>query len=338
MTSELSGWRPMRFWGIDGDRDRARLQSLRADPPGRAARPGARRSVFGAALDQWDALYAASEAVGPAASPILLFYALSQAGRALSAACIDGQPWRATGHGLHVDAPTDENAPLGEALVLPDDKQDSSFRLFCTCIGSPTITVPTRLGALWAANPHAERVAGLGDKDAPSVALNRIDGEGGAPPTRAIINGDLLPGLSNDPQDAETQIMEWLKRYPSARGPLLVLSSPHQHRGPEVIVTWLREDGESRVLSDIAPPLSGRGSGAYLRPALNDAEDTLAPLAVWFATLLALSSLARYHPERWMRALQRDRSRLAIPIEETLDVGRELLPHLILRQLTEPSA
>ncbi len=59
---------------------------------------------------------------------------------------------------------------------------------------------------------------------------------------------------------------------------------------------WLREDGDARLIADIAPPLSGPDSGAYLRPALNDQKDTLAPLAIWFATLFALSMVARYHP------------------------------------------
>ena len=54
----------------------------------------------------------------------------------------------------------------------------------------------------------------------------------------------------------------------------------------------------------------------------------------WWATLLALSSLARYHPERWTAALRRDQSQLAIPIEEALAVARELLPYMLLHALT----
>jgi hypothetical protein len=61
-------------------------------------------------------------------------------------------------------------------------------------------------------------------------------------------------------------------------------------------------------------------------------------MAVWTSLASspagALSSLARYHPERWTRALNRDRSVTAIPIEETLDVGREILPWLRLWQLS----
>jgi hypothetical protein len=75
----------VRFIGIDGQRDRRRIQALRAEPTGLARESGSRRRVFGAALEQWDALLEASAEVVPDAAPILLFYALSQAGRALYA-------------------------------------------------------------------------------------------------------------------------------------------------------------------------------------------------------------------------------------------------------------
>ena len=46
--------------------------------------------------------------------------------------------------------------------------------------------------------------------------------------------------------------------------------------------------------------------------------------------MLTLSSLARYHPEAWTAALMRDKARTAMPIEEALDIGREMLPWLLL--------
>jgi hypothetical protein len=114
---------PMRFFGIDSELDRRHIQALRADPPGRAS-SGARRSVFGASLEQWDALLQASADVVPAASPILLFYALSQAGRAVSAAHVQGQPFRSRGHGLRIGDPTGD---LGAALVQPEGGPNTSF-------------------------------------------------------------------------------------------------------------------------------------------------------------------------------------------------------------------
>jgi hypothetical protein len=291
--------------------------------------------VFVSALEQWDGLHAAAATVPSSVSPILLYYALGQACRALAAANIKGQPWRATSHGLHV-SPPDRAGALGQTVVAPDSGVCSALRLLCESIDSPTLTEPVTLGALWAANPHAERAEGLGDHEPRGLELNRRDGADGAPSTTAMIGTELVTDLSMDVQEAERQVEELLKPYPNGRGPILVLPGL-QGRGPQVAVTWLRPDqgdGEARLLSEVAPPFCGPRSGAYLRPALNDADETLAPLAMWFGTLFALSILARYHPERWTSALNRDGSRLAIPIEETLDAGWELLPHLLLDALS----
>lgn len=56
---------------------------------------------FGAALEQFEQLLGAAEVSGPASAPLPLFYALSQAGRAIAAARLpDHQRWDFTGHGL----------------------------------------------------------------------------------------------------------------------------------------------------------------------------------------------------------------------------------------------
>jgi hypothetical protein len=72
-----------------------------------------------------------------------------------------------------------------------------------------------------------------------------------------------------------------------------------------------------------------------LQPALNTAGDVLDFLPLWWATLLALSSIARYSPDRWMAALARDRSICAVPIEEALKNAHELLPHMLLAALED---
>jgi len=77
------------------------MRSLRADRPRLAAR-GARAKTFGAGLEQAERLWLASQNVGAIASPLLLFYGLTQAGRALCAAGIPDTAWEgAQQHGLH---------------------------------------------------------------------------------------------------------------------------------------------------------------------------------------------------------------------------------------------
>lgn len=215
--------------------DRKRIQAFRAEPPGLAKGSGARRRVFGAALGQWDALLTASSTVGPSVAPILLFYALAQAGRAVCAAGIRGQTWRPRTHGLAIGEPY---PTIGDTPITPDGRSNSAFRLFCSAIDGVALDAPTTLGALWASDANLSCTAELGE----------------------------------------------------------------QHRQ------------------------------------CADGVSDLAPLARWWSLLLALSSLARYHPERWGDALSRDGSPSAIPIEDALDVARDALPTLLAGALADLKA
>ncbi|MCW3027163.1 MAG: hypothetical protein JWN81_374 [Solirubrobacterales bacterium] len=321
----------MRFLGVDAQMDRGRIQALRASPPRLAAAPGARRRVFGAALGQWDALLGASAEVVPAASPILLFYALSQAGRALCAANVPGQPWRASSHGLKIGDPP---PAIGETTISPDGGEHGSFAMVCRALATPPLCEPTRLGDLWAANPKLESIEGLGSGHRPAVPLSQISS--GEPAVRAVISGDLAANLAEDSQLATSELRTRLNRYPGASDGLFVRARDRLGRDgePEVEVEWQDDAGEIIEVRRVAPGLAGENSGAWIRPALNDAGDVLPQLSIWWATLLTLSSLARYYPERWGDALDRDRSPTAVPIEEALEVGRELLPWMLVHALT----
>jgi hypothetical protein len=319
----------MRFLGIDSDLDRPRIQALRASPPGLAADPGARRRVFGAALGQWDALLGASALVVPAASPILLFYALSQAGRAVCAAYTSGQPWRAIGHGLSIGTP---GKPIGETVVSPDGSNDSSFAMFCRALQAAPLSESTTLSALWAANQQLESVDGLGGGYPPALGLNIIgSGDPSIPPTRARLASELASSLPADRTDAAVELGRRLHDYPSAANGLTVTVPIGQS---EVEIEWRDPNGKRLPISQVAPGLGGPDSGGFLRPQLNPAGDTLPGLGLWWATLLALSSLARYHPEQWSDTLNRDKAATAIPIEEALNIGREILPWLLLGTLS----
>lgn len=64
-----------------------------------------RRRVFAAALEQAEQFLKAAEVVGFATRPVQLFYAVSQAGRAIAAARAR-EPWRIVGHGASVKTRT----------------------------------------------------------------------------------------------------------------------------------------------------------------------------------------------------------------------------------------
>jgi YaaC-like Protein len=74
------------------------IRLTRAEPPGHAGEDP-RRATYGTALEQFEELISAASEASPAVRPLPLFYALSQAGRAIAAAYIP-EKWRLYGHGL----------------------------------------------------------------------------------------------------------------------------------------------------------------------------------------------------------------------------------------------
>ena len=75
------------------------IRETRSARPGRALDDTERAAVYGSALQQFEELMRAAETTGYASRPLPLFYAISQAGRAVAAAHAD-EPWILSGHGL----------------------------------------------------------------------------------------------------------------------------------------------------------------------------------------------------------------------------------------------
>lgn len=95
------------------------IRALRSHPLGRAGK-GDRKRVFGSALVQAEQLLTAAGAAGYASRPILLFYGLSQAGRAIAAAwtAADNDSYRLNGHGIRA-LDLDQRPPLpGTAAAI----------------------------------------------------------------------------------------------------------------------------------------------------------------------------------------------------------------------------
>lgn len=324
----------MRFLGINAELDRSRLQAMRAAPPTLAAEDKARRRVFGSALAQFDELLTAAASVGPAVSPIPLYYALTQAGRAIAAAHVKQNDWRASGHGLSVSSPSQL---LGEALVSPHVGESNQFAVFCKAIDSGRLTSAVTLNEVWAAVPQLEQVAGLGAEATPAIQLVvRASREGVG--ISASMSGPRAANLPNNPETAMARLRERLDSYPGAADGLAICepfsASKRSPSGEPVIdVEWRSADGSLQSVYLAAPGLGPPGAGSYLWPGIGAHKDVLAPLALWWTALLALSSLARYEPDAWLAALARDESLLAIPIEEALAIALEMLPWLVLHEL-----
>lgn len=103
------------------------LRTLRSSPPGNAQR-GDRRQTFNAALEQAEQLFGAAANVGPAARPLLAFYGLSQAGRAVAAAALDvsNREYRLGGHGI-TTGQMQGLAASGLAALTVEDQGEGSL-------------------------------------------------------------------------------------------------------------------------------------------------------------------------------------------------------------------
>ncbi len=290
--------------------------------------------------------------VGPAASPLLLFYAVSQAGRAIAAARLD-DPWRLSGHGIKAPALGDPSAGVLRRIVKPDggeasDGRRQSFAGVAEAIGSGQLTAGLELGAVWAAIPDL------------LVPLPQppLEDETWRRPLRVFppmfdpahqMLADMRPlellidGLPPD-ADLET-LLRHLGDYPTAAGAYmwhtqgLSEDSLVMQPGPTgTLPVFCWPDVPTNVhlraqhLNAIAPDYRGLGTRLLLPRA--GGTDVLSPLMLWWILLFGLSSIARYDPELWIDALDVNNSQLAVPIEAALGAAVEALPELILDALT----
>lgn len=327
-----------------------RIRVLRAKPPARVV--GERARVFTSALEQAEQLMGAAADVGPAASPLLLFYSVSQAGRAIAAARL-GEEWRLSGHGLKAPASADPSGGLLRRVIKLDGGGASkgrrqSFAGVAEATGSGQLTSGLELGAIWGAIP--DLMAPLPQpplKDATWLrplrvfrpmfdAAHRSFADMG--PLELLVDG-LPLGADRD------TLLQRLADYPTAAGAYM---RDTQGMGEDSIVSQLSpvgylpvfcwadtpEGGRTRVqhLSVIAPEYRGLGTRLLFPRA--GRKDAISPLMLWWALLFGLSSVARYEPELWIDALEVNSSPLAVPIEAALDAALEALPELILSALT----
>jgi len=151
-----------------------------------------------------------------------LFYALSQAGRAIAAARLpDHQRWDFTGHGLKGQKsypPT-----IGDAYVTTRENKanNEAFQVVSEATGSPAIPADTslRLGELWASLPGLVVHDGLGAGHPRALGLH---GDAGFDHALTSFYEDLP-----DKQAAEAWVSSQLVPYPHARDAVAQIKREH---------------------------------------------------------------------------------------------------------------
>src|SRR6266536_845586 len=132
------------------------LRRMRSSPPGAAGVDEARAATFQAALEQSEQLFRAAEAVGPEVRPMLVFYGLSQAGRAIAAASprLSDKEWRLTGHGVSVKETRDQ-VNIGKVAI--EAHKGGSPQAVAAALGSRFLPpkASVQLEELWLLIPEA---------------------------------------------------------------------------------------------------------------------------------------------------------------------------------------
>ena len=344
----------------------APMRSLRADRPGLAAR-GARATTFGAGLEQAEQLWLASQNVGAIASPLLLFYGLTQAGRAMCAAGVRGPAWEgAQKHGLRFELTEPASgSPLDLTKVRVLPQGEGLVHQVAHVLGSPVLSDSASLSDL-ISSLDSDLYFDDDQYSVPRPLEVYEDGmlltePFGHPARKALFLGPLPDALASNREDvpagpnnpAHTRIVPpsaadvaaWLSAYPRLRalGEPTNVPSPEPsleriHRGDWVIrLAWGGDDRIEGVtqtqwtLQQLDAVYSDKRSdaGGVVLPSVGGNAKAQQQLVTWWLVLYCLSMLARYYPTVWTRLLDVDSSKLAVPFDHLISVARAKVPGLI---------
>jgi hypothetical protein len=308
-----------------------------------------RLETYGSALEQFEQLISAARGVGYASRPLLLFYAVSQASRALAAVQL-AENWVLRGHGLGWHGESSSELLDRRVAPKPGGPRNGSrdaFSGLCEAVASPLPTKPMELGAMVAALPDIDVPLGRAAVQQWPGPLKlvfemEVDDSALASLRRDIV-GRVVGTVSSTPQ----QLVAELARYPAAAQ---AVPDSYDHQGIDRLV--LRSAGPDGLAADIAwpaPPNKLPVTAAMdaiaprywtgervLLPDVGEAGG-MRPIAIWAALLYALSMLARYEPAAWRQALDADRSTIAATLEATIDAAAQAVPQLVLEALrTDP--
>ncbi|KQV16010.1 MULTISPECIES: hypothetical protein [unclassified Kitasatospora] len=318
------------------------LRQMRHRPPGRAS-SGDRRATFTSSLEQAEQMFRAAATVGYATRPLLLFYGISQAGRAVAAAAVKASQndYALRSHGI---ATTDMTA-ADLTQVVETAKGNGAFGQVAEILGSSSLPGPTALGDIWATIPEATEHP-LASTSYPILTLEALDLDPYVISSRprGIVRG--IPAGTVTEDDPEGSLRAFLSRYPSMGDyelvPLLD-GRPNIQADEEgrtwAMVTWAASDGSLTTRREryvlVTQPVYGAGHHPLIFPCVGGNQTVLHPLLAWWAILHALSNLARYQPVRWSEHIAVDTSKVAVAIEVLLDEAVTVVPDLIRHAIRE---
>ncbi|MFB6831381.1 YaaC family protein [Streptomyces hydrogenans] len=293
--------------------------------------------VFSASLEQSEQLFDAARGVGYASRPLLLFYGISQAGRAIAASSqsANGEEWKLSSHGITADIAN--FGKLGKVNVR--DKGDGSFTRLAPLLKSSTLKGGVPLGVVWSAVPElaSTPLEAPGEKLFPPLSYSHqhMDSEPINGGTVCVIYGRLLGAPSRLlRRPDERKISEFLENYPTLLGSedpgpsMTPVTRNHGGIGCNISRRWVGEEDPTNLELRTTTPYLG-DDVRYAFAGFGEDGLPFHPFLGWWAVLYSLSMLARYHPAKWAEMLNIDSSPDAAIIEHALDKALDVVPELI---------
>lgn len=326
MTLLFAGWgrsywrMPKRYFELESDsadESWRRIRRLRASPP--SPMRARRHELFTSSLEQAQQQFAAAAHIGVESRALNLYYGISQAGRAISAALTpDGQgnSPEVSGHGLKVvNLNGVQASTFWDIEIRGTGGVQTSYGRLATLLESDTLASPITFGSLW----HM----------IPELCLDYP--VGAYPELRWTHRPYIKVGDMIDPNAFTVHITaaeahndaEMLRRaYPDLIGAELVRFGGGSY---EELEDGTRRD-EALFTSSGGVRLRKLRNSTVLMPAHIDGARSLDPLLAWWVLLYGLSMVTRYEPVNWTRIIDVDRSSMAVPLEAALDKALEAVP------------
>nr|WP_225846889.1 YaaC family protein [Streptomyces sp. HPF1205] len=305
-------------------------------------------------MEQAQQMFHAAEGAGPQTRALLIFYGLSQAGRAIAAAAVDLKDqasWNLNGHGIHASGFGKTFAEI--ELRTETSGNAGSFVRLSELLQSPIWPKSTviRLGDVWDTLPlDMPYPLTKGDRTPPLHASPSVS-EAAHPLLTAYVEG-----FPDHVVKAGTRIAldEFLTAYLGTVGYDSYVRSgmgseppDFERLGPDssaLFMNWSMgcADGLGALGSERMQRLHSmtRGYAGYrfFFPTIKGLVRDLHPLMAWWAVLYTLSMLTRYQPAQWAGHINIDAAAEAILIEKLLALAMEQLPALIVDTIDEVAA
>lgn len=341
------------------------LRSLRSERPGEAGRNSKRGETFVAALEQAEQLFAASGDVTPATSPILLYYGISQLGRALAAASprLKNNEYILQGHGLSspgeswsynkVEEVTVKSKPPGrnpgafqrvaqvvQSCAFEDGERrlDELIDLVAYIEDEPNIDMSLDSVSYppLVLSPPASVTGGVPLTRGPQSMTVRLSGiPRSVLPKQAAARLDVLqdPDQVRPGHTGRDRLSSFLESYPTLRGgePLT--------NDTDSIVEWRYLGPQHKLMqilislplevNELSHPIPDRYNVKGLNMVLactDGCGKADHPFTLWWALLFSLSMIARYAPREWRKMINVDTSAGAVRLEQTLEAAQISVP------------